>query len=326
VHGYRVIGVAMLCALGACYSPGFKDCEITCASGACPSGFRCDQGVCRADGVSGPCGQTGDSGIDTPDGDPGLDSDNDGVNDAIDNCPSIANANQGNEDQDARGDVCDPCPIKALAADDADSDGDGVGDGCDPDSSAAAAPHRITLFEGFSGTLPSSVTVVPANAWTVTNGAARANLSGGTTPQRGWLTWPHQTPQNSQDIVFAKVTVNQKFPGAVQNGVGIVQRADGNLGDGIVCWIASQADGTMGLRLFYTTDAFSGMSAGGNYFANQVATLRLQRTAEQYSCIDLATNLMAQTSFTFNPGNAQLGFYVEGAGASYEWVMVVSHN
>ena len=46
-----------------------------------------------------------------------LDGDNDGVNDAIDNCPDISNADQSNNDNDLMGDVCDP-----------DDDNDGMPD------------------------------------------------------------------------------------------------------------------------------------------------------------------------------------------------------
>ncbi|MCP4546547.1 MAG: hypothetical protein GY835_08800 [bacterium] len=37
----------------------------------------------------------------------GLDSDDDGVADAVDNCPEDANADQADSDQDGIGDVCD---------------------------------------------------------------------------------------------------------------------------------------------------------------------------------------------------------------------------
>jgi len=38
----------------------------------------------------------------------GLDSDSDGVEDAFDNCSTVANADQADADHDACGDVCDP--------------------------------------------------------------------------------------------------------------------------------------------------------------------------------------------------------------------------
>jgi|GEM_PF-120429 len=50
------------------------------------------------------------------------DNDGDGVPDANDNCPSVANTDQANADGDALGDACDACPNDP----DNDQDGDGV--------------------------------------------------------------------------------------------------------------------------------------------------------------------------------------------------------
>ncbi len=74
-----------------------------------------------------------------------VDLDIDGVVDSVDNCPTVANADQANNDGDALGDVCDPdddndgdldgadnCPTVANA-DQANNDGDALGDVCDPD-------------------------------------------------------------------------------------------------------------------------------------------------------------------------------------------------
>jgi hypothetical protein len=74
------------------------------------------------------------------------DTDGDGVLDVNDNCPSIANADQADNDSDELGDVCDPdddndgvadgddnCPLTANTTQD-DFDGDGLGDVCDDDS------------------------------------------------------------------------------------------------------------------------------------------------------------------------------------------------
>ena len=44
------------------------------------------------------------------------DGDSDGVCDAIDNCPTVPNANQANADGDAQGDACDPCTNGAAAS------------------------------------------------------------------------------------------------------------------------------------------------------------------------------------------------------------------
>ncbi len=66
----------------------------------------------------------------TPPGPPG-DRDDDGVGDAEDNCPTLANNNQADGDADGTGNVCDNCP-EAANADQADVDADGFGDVCDP--------------------------------------------------------------------------------------------------------------------------------------------------------------------------------------------------
>jgi subtilisin family serine protease/sugar lactone lactonase YvrE len=59
------------------------------------------------------------------------DSDRDGVPDAADDCPRVANADQIDADHDGAGDVCDNCPSVANPAQ-ADRDQDGSGDACQP--------------------------------------------------------------------------------------------------------------------------------------------------------------------------------------------------
>ena len=73
-----------------------------------------------------------------------LDADDDGVPDAEDNCPNVANPDQANNDGDSEGDVCDAdddndgvldgednCPLTANPGQE-DFDLDGIGDACDP--------------------------------------------------------------------------------------------------------------------------------------------------------------------------------------------------
>lgn len=61
--------VPLLLVVG-CYSPSYRDCEVTCASGQCPAGLRCDNGVCRLPGMTGACGTTGDVPMDASRGVP----------------------------------------------------------------------------------------------------------------------------------------------------------------------------------------------------------------------------------------------------------------
>jgi Tol biopolymer transport system component len=78
---------------------------------------------------------------------PPPDADGDGITDAEDNCPSVANADQADADGDGVGDACDldndndglddaadNCPLIANF-DQADADADGIGDACDADTS-----------------------------------------------------------------------------------------------------------------------------------------------------------------------------------------------
>ncbi|MCZ6795375.1 MAG: hypothetical protein O7J95_17355, partial [Planctomycetota bacterium] len=59
------------------------------------------------------------------------DSDDDGLDDCVDNCPFDANPDQSDVDMDGIGDVCDNCRL-AFNPDQADADGDGIGDICPP--------------------------------------------------------------------------------------------------------------------------------------------------------------------------------------------------
>src|SRR5262245_29869669 len=59
-----------------------------------------------------------------------VDSDADGVDDAVDNCPLINNPDQADLDADGIGNDCDNCP-STVNAGQLDRDSDFVGDACD---------------------------------------------------------------------------------------------------------------------------------------------------------------------------------------------------
>ena len=80
----------------------------------------------------------GDGLVDAADGCPAvadpaqLDGDRDGVGDACDLCPGLASADRLDRDADGVGDPCDNCP-GTPNPDQADADGDGTGDACTED-------------------------------------------------------------------------------------------------------------------------------------------------------------------------------------------------
>jgi len=103
-----------------------------------------------------------DTSVDAPpDGAANVDTDGDGIFDNVDNCRLVPSSNQHDEDGDATGDICDPCPQVANAT--ADGDSDGIGDACDPHP--ATAGDVLVRFEPFTGTtLPSGWTVIAGSA------------------------------------------------------------------------------------------------------------------------------------------------------------------
>jgi len=89
----------------------------------------------------------GSIGLDKDAAEPAPDADGDGVADASDNCPKIANIDQKDSDGDGIGDACEPPPpdvdgdgvpdaqdncAQVANGDQQDSDKDGVGDVCEP--------------------------------------------------------------------------------------------------------------------------------------------------------------------------------------------------
>jgi hypothetical protein len=88
----------------------------------------------------------------------GLDRDEDGRDDAIDNCPGVANGTQTDSDSDDVGDACDNCTL-AANPDQRDTDGDGYGNFCDADfdeSGTINFPDLAYLKEQFFSSDPDA--------------------------------------------------------------------------------------------------------------------------------------------------------------------------
>jgi len=117
------------------------------------------------------------------------DSDGDRVNDSVDNCPGVANANQADKDQDGIGDACDDddadadgfpdrfdnCPL--IANDQTDIDGDGFGDPCD-NPRYDIWPDMV--FDKDSGLLwERSPSAEPVASWDAANAYCSELVKGG---------------------------------------------------------------------------------------------------------------------------------------------------
>lgn len=325
----RSIAVAAL-ALACNYGASFRDCTIMCSDvSGCPSGFSCVATFCRAAGATTACASGGDPGNDgaigdgttsTPDGEqcPG-DLDCDGVPDGSDNCPTVANPGQENEDGDRFGDVCDPCPPFVDADPVIDTDGDGVSDQCDPRLTTPG--DKIVAFEGFAHGVPP--TWNPAGTWTddgsgdlvVANSAAIATLTA------FGIASDHETV--STGLTALVLGASSQF--------GVVDdRVDGS---GVSCTQEFGIDGTTGARTEILVLDFEGHAILSDQpaavAANQPLTVALRHDITAFDCdiTNGSTTVDGSGTASIASGSAAIGMLMVGANATveFQWLMVVAN-
>ncbi|HEX8108906.1 MAG TPA: thrombospondin type 3 repeat-containing protein [Kofleriaceae bacterium] len=302
----------------ACFNPHVpRGVPCSVVDRSCPEGQACVAGFC-----GGTLGM--DAAVDaTPDA--FIDSDGDKVPDAIDNCPHVPNPDQGDEDKDGLGDLCDPCPIDA---DNTDPDGDGVAGLCDPHPNTPG--DKIVAFQGFHGAIPSDewkvvgagTIATDKDSAVITNTAnqvtALVALGAGTTFGNG--------------MIMASVIVDATPGGAnVRTALTVGLPYNSATGVGILCQLhAPNPDSTNGRELSLFDSKVNQEQAFNPFVWDTGAAYRLTmiRTGgSNYACseTDAGGTVKTATNSTGSiPAQSEVALVASGTSAHVAWVLVVS--
>lgn len=307
---------------------------LSIAASALLAGSGCNQLL----GLEPPARDDGGGGVDASAGD----LDGDGVPDAIDNCPTVANRDQADEDGDAAtngGDACDPCPHVPAAVPGtphADVDGDGVGDDCDP---SLTERHCWRWFDGFGGDEEQVLGryARDGGTWRVQGGsliqdashAGRARITvDGLERGAGWvatsgvlLTLPttgmNGGPEPTRNAVAAIAA--SSVAGGVGACAGVVMRKPGQL-EASVLLEAVAPSGDMAVA--EATMTATSMEEGERFAANILLVPPPMMTVARARLLDdTPTAYTATAATSCSPGSA--GVSTDFARASFAWLAVI---
>jgi len=305
--------------LVGCYDPQPRAGSPCSETMPCPSALRCIEGFCGGapgDDTDGAPNPTGDG---TP---TALDRDGDGVNDTDDNCVDIGNADQGNEDSDALGDECDPCPIEGNNT---DGDGDGVGDACDPHPGAPG--DTIVAFSGFHAGVPTGWQVIGQVA-PMGDELSLTTVAGNHTA----LIPPVTAIANG--TITTVMTVDAEPPdnacgGPCDAASTVTMPYDPNQDQGVFCELYSPVAGSANNRTISLWDSLAQIERGKRAFPWTLGVaykVALTRTGNSYACAAAQTGLSpvqtaGQTGAT--PQQAKPAVALYGSSARVQYVLVV---
>ena len=303
-----------LILITACYAPRVQS-GVACSenTGACPAGQSCVNGFCVYPEDPG-----GDAGF--PDAPPGtVDTDKDGVPDNVDNCKTVANNDQLDEDGDKIGDACDLCPQVSDTG--ADTDGDHIGDACDPNS---GVHDTVWLWNGFAAGLPAWSR---SDHWTAAAGNVVTTSPGNTTMDGEYLVTQFTTSaplDNFSATMTVQVTQEMGSKGDHSVGIEIWDNAS-NVQKGVDCGLDQGNGGTN--SVVYLSDDFNNLNKSADYpwKPGDQYRMTIAKHAKTYTCIVVGpqgtTTLMGDSNVVPRDGNT-VDVWAYGATAQYGSIQI----